>query len=111
MDVYDVSKSISAFIISFFAYGFVFGSIMVDYLFKKVKGSNFKIVKIGASINLIIWIFIIFICNIKPPIIILPVLFFIIGSINMSHLQAFNDVKYKNKQQYDGISTSIVNTF
>ncbi|MPM95790.1 hypothetical protein SDC9_142945 [bioreactor metagenome] len=28
----------------------------------------------------------------------------------MSHLQAFNDVKYKNKQQYSGVSTSVVNT-
>lgn len=111
MDVYGVSKSMSAFIVSFFAYGFVFGSVAVDYLFKKVKGSNFKLIKIGASINLLIWIFIIFICNVKPPIMTLPVFFFIIGSINMSHLQAFNDVKYKNKQQYAGVSTSIVNTF
>lgn len=110
IDVYSVSKSMAAFIVSFFAYGFVFGSIIMDFLFKKVKGSKFKIIEIGATINLIIWIFIILICNVKPPIIILPVAFFIIGSINMSHLQAFNDVKYKNKQQYSGISTSIVNT-
>lgn len=110
IDVYNVSKSMAAFIVSFFAYGFVFGSIIMDFLFKKVKGSKFKIIEIGATINLIIWIFIILICNVKPPIIILPVAFFIIGSINMSHLQAFNDVKYKNKQQYSGISTSIVNT-
>lgn len=110
MDIYGVSKSIAAFIVSFFAYGFVFGSIIMDFLFRKVKTSNFKIIKVGATINLIIWIFIILICDVKPPIIILPVAFFIIGSINMSHLQAFNDVKYKNKQQYSGLSTSIVNT-
>ena len=110
IDVYSVSKSMAAFIVSFFAYGFVFGSIIMDFLFKKVKGSKFKIIEIGATINLMIWIFIILICNVKPPIIILPVAFFIIGSINMSHLQAFNDVKYKNKQQYSGVSTSIVNT-
>ena len=110
IDVYGVSKSMAAFIVSFFAYGFVFGSIIMDFLFKKVKGSKFRIIEIGATINLVIWIFIILICNVKPPIIILPVAFFIIGSINMSHLQAFNDVKYKNKQQYSGVSTSIVNT-
>lgn len=110
MDVYGVSKSMAAFIVSFFAYGFVFGSMIMDFLFKKVKGSKFRIIEIGATINLVIWIFIILICNVKPPIIILPVAFFVIGSINMSHLQAFNDVKYKNKQQYSGVSTSIVNT-
>ena len=28
----------------------------------------------------------------------------------MAHLQAFNDVKYKNEEKYSGLSTSIVNT-
>ena len=28
----------------------------------------------------------------------------------MGHLQAFNDVKYKNEEKYSGLSTSIVNT-
>lgn len=109
-DVYGVSKSVAAFIVSFFTYGFVLGSIIMDILFSKVKGSKFKIIKIGAIINLIIWIFIVIVCGVKPPIIILPVAFFIIGSVNMSHLQAFNDVKYKNSQRYSGLSTSIVNT-
>lgn len=110
IDVYNVSKSMAAFIISFFTYGFVCGSIIMNFLFDKVKGSKFKIIKIGAIINLVIWTFIVVVCKVKPPIVILPIAFFIIGCINMAHLQAFNDVKYKNKEEYSGLSTSIVNT-
>lgn len=110
IDVYGVSKSMAAFIISFFTYGFVCGSIIMNFLFNKVKGSKFKIIKIGATINLLIWIFIVIICKVKPPILLLPIVFFIIGCINMAHLQAFSDVKYKNKNEYSGLSTSIVNT-
>ena len=109
-DVYNVSKSVSAFIISFFTYGFVAGSIIMNFLFSKIKGSNFKILKVGALLNILIWVYIIVICNAKPPIITLAILFFIIGCINMAHLQAFNDVKYKNEEKYSGLSTSIVNT-
>ena len=109
-DVYNVSKSVSAFIISFFTYGFVAGSIIMNFLFSKIKGSNFKILKVGELLNILIWVYIIVICNAKPPIITLAILFFIIGCINMAHLQAFNDVKYKNEEKYSGLSTSIVNT-
>ena len=109
-DVYNVSKSVSAFIISFFTYGFVAGSIIMNFLFSKIEGSNFKILKVGALLNILIWVYIIVICNAKPPIITLAILFFIIGCINMAHLQAFNDVKYKNEEKYSGLSTSIVNT-
>ncbi|MGL5316376.1 MAG: MFS transporter [Peptostreptococcaceae bacterium] len=110
VDIYEVNKSIAAFIISFLTYGFVFGSVVMDLLFKKVKNSKFNIIKIGAIINLFIWISIVFVFNMKPPIILLPIMFFIIGTINMGHLQAFNDVKYKNKELYSGLATSIINT-
>ncbi|MEG1310568.1 MAG: MFS transporter [Romboutsia sp.] len=110
VDIYGVSKNISAFIISFLTYGFVCGSIIMNVLFSKIKTSKFNIIIIGASINVILWTFIIVICDMKPPIGLLPILFFIIGCINMSHLQAFNDVKYKNSAIYSGLSTSIVNT-
>ena len=109
-DVYDVSKNVAAFIISFFTYGFVAGSIIMNFLFSKIEGSNFKILKVGALLNILIWTYIIFICNGKPPIIILAILLFITGCITMAHLQAFNDVKYKNEEKYSGLSTSIVNT-
>ena len=71
---------------------------------------EFAILNIGACINILIWGYIIILCKVKPPIIILPIAFFIIGCINMGHLQAFNDVKYKNEEKYSGLSTSIVNT-
>ena len=109
-DVYNVSKSVSAFIMSFFTYGFVAGAIIMNFLFSKIEGSNFKILKVGALLNILIWVYIIVICNAKPPIGILAILLFIIGCINMAHLQAFNDVKYKNEEKYSGLSTSVVNT-
>ncbi len=47
----------------------------------------------------------------KTPIIVLPISFFIMGCIVMSHLQVFNDAKYKNKEIYSGLATSVINTF
>jgi sugar phosphate permease len=110
VDVYGVSKSVSAFIVSFLSYGFVFGSIIMSVLFKKYKGNKFNIVRIGGAINLFIWVFIVVSNDVKPPIVFLPMTFFLIGCINMTHLQAFSDVKYKNKNEYSGLSTSIINT-
>ncbi|MGO0862620.1 MFS transporter, partial [Clostridioides difficile] len=102
MDVYGVSKSFSAFIVSFFTYGFIFGSIIMDFVFAKIKSSKFNIIKYGAMIDLFIWIIIVIVFKVKPPIMFLPVSFFIMGCIVMSHLQVFNDAKYKNKEIYSG---------
>lgn len=111
MDVYGVSKSFSAFIVSFFTYGFIFGSIIMDFVFAKIKCSKFNIIKYGAMIDLFIWIIIVIVFKVKPPIMFLPVSFFIMGCIVMSHLQVFNDAKYKNKEIYSGLATSVINTF
>ncbi|MGO1033135.1 MFS transporter, partial [Clostridioides difficile] len=111
MDVYDVSKSFSAFIVSFFTYGFIFGSIIMDFVFAKIRSSKFNIIKFGAIIDLFIWIVIVVVYQVKPPIIVLPISFFIMGCIVMSHLQVFNDAKYKNKEIYSGLATSVINTF
>ncbi|MEG2787573.1 MAG: MFS transporter [Romboutsia sp.] len=110
VDVYDVSKSISAFIVSFLTYGLVFGAILMNTLFKKYKGNKFNIVRIGGLINLFIWIFIVIANDVRPSIVFLPIAFFLLGCVNMAHLQAFNDVKYKNKDEYLGLATSIINT-
>ncbi|PBF15321.1 MFS transporter [Clostridioides difficile] len=111
MDVYGVSKSFSAFIVSFFTYGFIFGSIIMDFVFAKIRSSKFNIIKFGAMIDLFIWIVIVVVYQVKPPIIVLPISFFIMGCIVMSHLQVFNDAKYKNKEIYSGLATSFINTF
>ncbi len=111
MDVYGVSKSFSAFIVSFFTYGFIFGSIIMDFVFAKIRSSKFNIIKFGAMIDLFIWIVIVVVYQVKPPIIVLPISFFIMGCIVMSHLQVFNDAKYKNKEIYSGLATSVINTF
>ncbi len=110
VDVYGVSKSVSAFIVSFLTYGLVFGAIVMNVLFSRYKGNKFNIVRVGGAINLFIWVFIVLANDVKPPIVFLPIAFFIIGCVNMAHLQAFNDVKYKNRDEYSGLSTSIINT-
>ncbi|CEO33526.1 MFS transporter [Paraclostridium sordellii] len=110
VDIYGLSKSVSAFIVSFLTYGLVFGAIVMNILFKKYKGNKFNIVRLGGLLNLFIWTFIVIVKDVKPSIVFLPVAFFLIGCINMTHLQAFSDVKYKNKEEYLGLSTSIINT-
>lgn len=110
VDIYGVSKSVSAFIVSFLTYGLVFGAIVMNILFKKYKGNKFNIVRIGGLINLFIWVFIVIANDVKPSIVFLPVAFFLIGCVNMAHLQSFTDVKFKNKNEYSGLATSIINT-
>lgn len=110
VDIYGLSKSVSAFIVSFLTYGLVFGAVVMNILFKKYKGNKFNIVRLGGLLNLFIWTFIVIAKDVKPSIVFLPVAFFLIGCINMTHLQAFSDVKYKNKEEYLGLSTSIINT-
>ncbi|WP_343101282.1 MFS transporter [Romboutsia sp. MSSM.1001216sp_RTP31141st1_G3_RTP31141_220114] len=109
-DVYEVKKSVAAFIASFLTYGLVFGALFMDYVFARIKTNKFNVIKFGNIINIFIWSYIILISNVKPPIFTLPILFFIVGTINMSHIQAFNDVQYKNEEKYSGLSTSVVNT-
>lgn len=110
VDIYGLSKSVSAFIVSFLTYGLVFGAIVMNILFKKYNGNKFNIVRLGGVLNLFIWTFIVIAKDVKPSIVFLSVAFFLIGCINMTHLQAFSDVKYKNKEEYLGLSTSIINT-
>ena len=50
--------------------------MFMNFLFNKIKCSKFNILKIGAFINILIWGYIIILCKVKPPIIILPIAFF-----------------------------------
>lgn len=108
-DVYLVEKSVSAFIASFLTYGMVFGAIVMNKIFNKIQNNRLNVIKYCGVINIFIWSFII-INDAKPPIFILPILFFIIGILNMSHVEAFNDVKKNNEEKYSGLSTSVINT-
>lgn len=59
MDVYGVSKSFFVFIVLFFIYGFIFGLIIMDFVFVKIRFSKFNIIKFGVMIDLFIWIVIV----------------------------------------------------
>ncbi|MFI3209623.1 MAG: MFS transporter, partial [Peptostreptococcaceae bacterium] len=107
-DVYLVEKGVAAFIASFLTYGMVFGAVIMGKVFGKIKNNRLNVVRICGIINVVIWLFII-ICDAKPPILFLPVLFFVIGILNMSHIEAFNDVKKNNETKYAGLSTSAIN--
>ncbi len=109
-DVYKVETNVAAFIASFLTYGMVVGSVLMNSIYSRIKEHKLKVIRICGITNIFIWTYIVIINNVKPPIMILPVLFFIVGCLNMSHLEAFNDVKRKNKEKYSGLSTSVINT-
>ncbi|CEN75470.1 transporter [[Clostridium] sordellii] len=74
--IYGLSKSVSAFIVSFLTYGLVFEAIVMNILFKKYKGNKFNIIRLGGLLNLFIWTFRVIAKDVKPSIVFLPVAFF-----------------------------------
>ncbi len=109
-DVYRVEKSVAAFIASFLTYGMVFGSIFMNTIYSKIKTNRLNVIKVCGMINIFIWTYILILSNAKPPIMTLQVLFFVVGVLNMSHIEAFNNVKVKNENKYSGLATSVINT-
>lgn len=110
VEVYEISKSNAAIILSFMTYGLIVGSMIADILSKKFKSNPLNLVRIGGIINLFIWIMLVVIFKTKAPIIMLPVVFFIIGCVNMNYIYLFTDIKNNAQNEYCGVSTSVVNT-
>ncbi|MDD7795451.1 MFS transporter [Clostridium sp. 'White wine YQ'] len=108
--IYGVNKTTSAFYISFIIYGLVGGSILVGNVEKFLSDPIKTFPRISLIINTSIWIYILIIEGGKPPIKIVPYLFFIMGVFAMSLILCFTDIKEKVDSLYIGIATSIVNS-
>lgn len=108
--VYGLSKSNAAFYISFVIYGFVVGSLFIGRASKIFKENLMMYPRIASCTITLIWFYILIIAQGKPPLFILPVLFFIMGALAMSHILCFTDIKENIRESYSGIATSIVNS-
>lgn len=107
-ETYSIDTVQAAGYFSYFTIGFMLGAI-VSSLVDKVKFLNYKFsLSIFAFIYALSWIYIMIICKGKPPIIIIPILFIIMGTAVTNHLFAFTAVKTVNKIENIGIATSVV---
>ncbi len=108
--VYGLAKSNAAFYISFVIYGFVVGSLFIGRASDIFKENLMMYPRIASCIITLIWFYILIIAQGKPPLFTLPVLFFIMGALAMSHILCFTDIKENIMESYSGIATSIVNS-
>lgn len=108
--VYELTKASAAFYISFVIYGFVVGSLFIGRASHIFKNNLMMYPRIAASIITIIWFYILIIAQGQPPLNVLPVLFFLMGALAMSHILCFTDIKENIAESYSGIATSIVNS-
>ena len=108
--IYGVDKTTSAFYISFIIYGLVGGSILVGNVDRFLSNPIKTFPRISLIINTSIWIYILIIEDGKPPIKVVPYLFFTMGMFAMSHILCFTDIKEKVDTLYIGIATSVVNS-
>ena len=109
IDVYKVKDSVAAFIVPFISYGIISGAFIMNLTSKHIKINPIKIAQLAGFIYLVIWTIIVVVYKVKPPIIILPIAFFIIGFASITHLFTFTDIKEKTTLKYCGVAMSIVN--
>ncbi|WP_238885959.1 MFS transporter [Clostridium sp. YIM B02551] len=108
--IYGVDKTTSAFYISFIIYGLVGGSILVGNVDRFLSNPIRTFPRISLIVNTSIWIYILIIEGGKPPIKVVPYLFFTMGMFAMAHILCFTDIKEKVDSLYIGIATSVVNS-
>lgn len=108
--VYGITKGGAAFYISFVMYGFVIGSLLLGKMSDIFKDNLVMYPRIASVSISLIWFYILIIAKGKPPLIVLPVLFFVMGALAMSHVLCFTDIKENIEERYSGLATSIVNS-
>ncbi|MTI66307.1 MAG: MFS transporter [Firmicutes bacterium] len=107
--VYGISKQQASGYLSFLSIGFIVGAPMVGKLSEVLKGEIKKILYTTTTLFTLVWIYIVFIFDSKPPIRHLPILFFIIGLCVITHILVFTNVKEVNDIEFSAIASSIVN--
>ena len=108
MQVYEITKSQAAGYLSFVSLGFMLGSPLVGKLSYYLKGEIKKILLVATACYTGVWVlFILF--NGKPPIALIPVLFFFIGFSTVGHILVFTNVKDVNDSRFAGSAAAIIN--
>jgi sugar phosphate permease len=108
MDVYGLSKIDAANKTLYIFIGAAVGSLVLGKLSDTLRKRKLFLFSIGG-LNLLCWIYLIFICHGKPPVGALEILLFAFGLSGTVVTLAWACGKEVNDPKYAGISTSIVN--
>lgn len=108
MQVYEISKSQAAGYLSFVSVGFMLGAPLVGKLSDYLKGEIKKILLVATLCYTGIWgVFVLF--EGKPPLALIPVLFYFIGFSTVSHILVFTNVKNVNDSRFAGSAAAVIN--
>lgn len=105
VDILEASKYMF-----FLTVGFMLGSPLVSFMDVLNKGNNRRNILIFTTVFLAEWIYIVVLCQGRPPLYQLPVLLLIMGMAVMFHLLLFTVGKQVNKIENTGIAISSINT-
>ena len=108
MQVYEITKSQAAGYLSFVSIGFMLGAPVVGRLSDHLKGEIKRILLVATVCYTGIWIIFALFSG-KPPIALIPVLFFFIGLSTIGHILVFTNVKEVNDNRYAGSAAAVIN--
>ena len=107
VQVHNMSKEVAASYIFFVSLGTMTGGPIVGWLSDRLKMKR-KLVLGAALTYTILWTIVVYFGETLPHAM-FPVLFYLIGFMNIFHLLAFTNVKEVNYPRLAGIATSVVN--
>jgi len=109
-NVYDMTKIVASGYVVFFTFGFIVGSPVMSISDRILKGDYKKSLLFFTGVYFLLWFYFLVIKSGKPPVVQIPIIFFLMGIAIMVHILAFTASKDANKIENAGVATSVVNT-
>lgn len=107
VQVHGLTKEVASGYMSAFALGIMTGGPVVGW-FSDRLGKKRQLIFTAACLYTLAWAVVIY-CGEWLPLPLFPVLFYIIGFLNIFHILAFTNVKEVNHPRLAGIATSVIN--
>lgn len=108
--VYRINSTQASFYISFILLGLIVGSLFIHKLLLLFKGSIPSCQRFCCLLISLIWIYFLFLANGKPPLLMIPLLFFIMGFLATAHILSFSDITTYCEPTNNGLASSLVNS-
>ena len=108
--MYSLTETQASFYISFILIGLIIGSLCIN---KIVSLFHHQISKCQGAASLVMtgcWIYFVLIAKGKPPLFLLPFIFFVMGFLASAHILSFTDVAHHCDTQNGGLASSLVNS-
>lgn len=108
--MYSLTETQASFYISFILIGLIIGSLCIN---KIVSLFHHQISKCQGTASLVMtgcWIYFLLIAKGKPPLFLLPFIFFVMGFLASAHILSFTDVAHHCDTQNGGLASSLVNS-